>query len=372
MKHSHGGNIYLFAESLGIPECDIVDFSASINPLGVPESVQSAIRDNMRFLFNYPDPDTKRLRFKVSEHTGVSPDSIICGNGSTELIYLIARALRPARVLIPQPTFSEYERAMKRQGSGATGQGPEIKYLNLVRENNFDINTDDFISAMSGEEDPSGITHHTSGSFDMAFLCNPNNPTGRLIKREEMLRIASAAKDLKCMLVVDEAFIDFCPGDSITGEVVDNPYLIVLRSLTKIYALSGLRIGYAALSPSLLQKVKESKEPWSVNTLAQMAGVAALDDEPFRAETFRVIAAQKKHLEEGFRRLGISFIPSSANYYLLKFKGAQELMTSLRKKGILLRDCSNFNGLGRSYIRVAVKSGYDNARLLKEISLCMA
>lgn len=372
MKASHGGNIYLLSERLGIAECDIVDFSASINPLGVPASVQAAIRENMRFLFNYPDPDTKRLKLRISEHIGVGAHSIICGNGSTELIYLIARALRPLRVLIPEPTFSEYERAVKSQRSEAGGQGPEIKYFSLKKENNFDINVDEFISAMSGEKDPSPITHRPSRSFDMVFLCNPNNPTGRLIERKDMLRIASAAKNLRCTLVVDEAFIDFCPGATIADEVANNPYLIVLRSLTKIYALSGLRIGYAVLDPSLLHTVKEAKEPWSVNTLAQVAGVVALDDESYRAETYRVIAAQKKYLEEGFRRLRISCLPSSVNYYLLRCKGAQELMSMFGKKGILVRDCSNFSGLDGSYMRVAVKSERDNTRLLEEISICVA
>jgi threonine-phosphate decarboxylase len=367
MKDTHGGNIYLLSERLSIAECDIIDFSASINPLGVPASVQSAIRENMRFLFNYPDPHTKRLRLKISEHIGVSAHSIICGNGSTELIYLIARALRPARVLIPEPTFSEYERACKNAGNEL-----HVKRYELKRENSFDIKPDEFISAMSGSVNPAVGTRQSAPPCDMVFICNPNNPTGRLIKKEDMLRIASAAKDLRCMLVVDEAFIDFCPGATIADEVENNPYLIVLRSLTKIYALSGLRLGYAVLNPSLLHAVKKAKEPWSVNTLAQIAGVVALDDESYRAETYRVIAAQKKYLEEGFRRLGIYCLPSSVNYYLLQFKGAQEVMSMLSKKGILVRDCSNFSGLDGSYMRVAVKSERDNTRLLEEISLCVA
>jgi threonine-phosphate decarboxylase len=371
IQESHGGNIYLLAERLGIAESDIVDFSASINPLGVPKSVQAAMKENMQYLFNYPDPDTKRLRLKISEHTGVSPDSLICGNGSTELIYLIVRALRPARVLIPQPTFSEYERAVKSQGSGAGGRRPEIKYFYMEKENNFDINIDGFISAMSGGKNPSRITHHTSRSFDVVFLCNPNNPTGTLIKREGMLRIAAAAKELKCALVVDEAFIDFCPGASIMDEVGNNPYLIVLRSLTKMYALSGLRVGYAALAPSFLNAVREAKEPWTVNSLAQVAGIVALDDEAYRAETFAVIEKEKKALEEGLKRLGVTYFPSSANYYLLRSKRAQELASFLKERAILVRDCSNFPGLDSSYIRVAVKSKHDNMRLLEEISSCV-
>lgn len=372
MLEPHGGNIYTLAERLGIGESRIIDFSASINPLGVPESVQAALRENMKYLFNYPDPDTKKLRLKIAERLDINPAAVICGNGSTELIYLIVRALRPGRVLMPAPTFSEYERALKTLGSGTRDQGPGIKYFLLKKENNFDIMPDKFISAMSDGVSSSRITNHDSRPFDMAFLCNPNNPTGRLIKREDMLEIAAAARSLRCALVVDEAFIDFCPEASIIDEVRNNPCLIVLRSLTKIYALSGLRVGYAVLPPSYLEAVKEEREPWTVNTLAQVAGVAALDDEAYTAETFRVIEREKRALENGFNRMGIPYIPSSVNYYLLRTEKAREITVSLREKGILVRDCSNFPGLDSSYIRIAVKSEDDNNRLLEEIASCTA
>lgn len=359
IQESHGGNIYLLAERLGIAENDIVDFSASINPLGVPKSVQTAMKENMQYLFNYPDPDTKRLRLKISEHIGVSADSLICGNGSTELIYLIVRALRPVRVLIPQPTFSEYERACRKN------LGIDVVRYALKRENDFGMDPEDLVRTMSGETSP-------SLRCDMVFLCNPNNPTGRLIKRQDMLRIAAAAKELKCALVVDEAFIDFCPGASIIDEVGNNPYLVVLRSLTKMYALSGLRIGYAALAPSFLNAVREAKEPWTVNSLAQVAGIVALDDEAYKAETFAIIEKEKKALEKGFRRLGVHYLPSSVNYYLLQSRRAHELTSFLKERAILVRDCSNFPGLDSSYIRIAVKSKHDNMRLLEEISSCAA
>jgi threonine-phosphate decarboxylase len=358
MMGSHGGNIYLFAERLAVRESDVIDFSASINPLGVPQSVMSALGEQMKYLFNYPDPDTKRLRLKIAEHTGVCPDSIICGNGSTELIYLVVRALRPNRVLVAAPTFSEYERAVRSQGS-------RIEYFFLNEENAFDVEANGFIAAMSG-------AMNNSGPFEVVFLCNPNNPTGRLIKRKDMLKIADAARYFKCTLVVDEAFIDFCSGASITGEVDNNPYLIVLRSLTKMYALSGLRIGYAVMPPHFLDAVKKAKEPWTVNSLAQVAGIAALDDGAYKAATFTVISREKETIEGGLERMGISYIPSFANYYLLRTDKGQELSACLMEKRILVRDCSNFVGLDSSYIRVAVKSEADNRRLLEEISLCVA
>ncbi len=356
----HGGNIYRTAERLGIAENNIIDFSASINPLGVPKSVESAIKNDSRYLYNYPDPDATQLRLQIAKYHNIKPESIICGNGSTELIYLVAKALRPKRTLMPAPTFSEYERACR--------MSYEVRVMSykLKKENNFDINPDEFISAINRNLPP-----HPSRGGNMAFLCNPNNPTGRLLKKEDVLKIANAAKRLKCYLIVDEAFIDFLPEHSVMKEVKNNPYLIVLRSMTKFYALSGLRLGYGIFPLKIIRTLQEQKEPWTVNTLAQKAGLAALNDAAYRNKTFKLIPKEKKFMEEGFKKLRIDYIPSSANYYLIRLDNAGRKITSLRKKGILVRDCSNFEGLDGSYIRVAVKSRKDNARLLKEISQCL-
>jgi len=356
----HGGNIYRLAEGLGIKEDEIADFSASINPMGVPGSVLSEIKNNMKRLCNYPDPDANKLRAAISKHIGMDPDSIICGNGSTELIYLIIRALKPEKVLIPAPTFSEYERALN--------DPQKVRCLVLWETNGFEISPDKFISAMSGNDSSASYKTSLTTSVDMAFLCNPNNPTGRLLKREAVIKIAEAARELKCFLVVDEAFIDFSPGDSVVKEVENNPYLIVLKSLTKFYALTGLRIGYGVVPLSILDVMKAHKEPWSVNTLAQISGIAALNDISYRDESFKLIRNEKKTLEDGFKLLNIQFYPSAANYYLIKLVHGQRIMASLREKGILLRDCSDFIGLDGSYIRVAVKSNKDNMRLLKELA----
>lgn len=353
MNPPHGGNIYRLAEELNVDEHEIIDFSASINPLGVPKGVISAIKEKGKLLFNYPDPDAKQLSQTIGQHLCINPESIICGNGSTELIYLVVRALKPKKVIIPSPTFSEYERAVLTEN-----QKSEIKSQKLRQENNFDIDTTEFIQHMK--------------SCDMAFLCNPNNPTGRLLKKKEILKIANAAKDLRCHLVVDEAFIDFLPGESVIKEVENNSYLIVLRSMTKFYALSGLRIGYCAAHPSVLNVMKEYREPWTINTLAQAAGTVALNDNLYREKTFRVIKNEKKTLEKGLRALKITYFQSSANFYLLKSGDAHEIISRLRNKRILVRDCSNFKGLDKSYIRIAVKSNKDNMRLLKELkNLCM-
>ncbi|MBZ0158260.1 MAG: threonine-phosphate decarboxylase CobD [Alphaproteobacteria bacterium] len=366
-KHTgtHGGNIYRVAEQLGIEESEIIDFSASINPLGVPKSVMSDMRDAMKQLCHYPDPDTKQLRLWLAKHMDLNPHSLLCGNGSTELIYLIVRALRPERVLIPAPSFSEYERAVN--------DPSKVSWHILWEKNGFAVNPDRFIADMAGKTDATSYKSALATSVDMAFLCNPNNPTGKLLSREDMLKIAEAAKKLKCFLVVDEAFIDFVPEYSIIKEVENNPYLIVLRSLTKFYALSGIRIGFAVLPSSIIDVVRGYKEPWTVNTLAQVAGIAALNDTAYQEETFRVVRNEKKVLEDGFKLLGIQYFPSAVNYYLLKRDNAQEIAAALLKKGIMVRDCSSFMGLDGTYLRVAVKSNRENMRLLKELApVCMA
>ncbi|MCL4491433.1 MAG: threonine-phosphate decarboxylase CobD [Nitrospirae bacterium] len=365
IREAHGGNLYRLAEKLGVDEGEILDFSASINPLGVPKSVVSEIRDTVKYLCNYPDPDTKQLRLWIAKDLIINPQSIICGNGSTELIYLVARALKPERVLIPAPTFSEYERAVYSR--------KKIIHFPLYEKDGFALDPGEFISAMAGGVSPASYKSSLTTSIDMAFICNPNNPTGSLLKREDLLKIAEAAKSLKCYLVVDEAFIDFTPEDSIVREVENNPYLVVLRSLTKFYALSGLRIGYGVIPLTLLDIIKEHREPWTVNTLAQTAGIAALNDSAYRDETFKVIRNEKKTLEDGFRLLGIDYFPSAVNYYLIKLNNAQEMVAALRNRGIMVRDCSNFKGLDETFIRVAVKANKDNMRLLQELAnLCMA
>ena len=353
VPEEHGGNIYKVSEELAVPEERLIDFSASINPLGISSRVENAITGNLKALVHYPDPDTKKLRKAVSSHHNIDAETVLCGNGSTELIYLLPRALRPQRVLVMAPTFSEYERAC--QLSNRAG----VKRYELKRENDFELDIDSFISALEG--------------CDMAFLCNPNNPTGSLTGRDEVLKIAGAARTAGCVLVVDEAFVDFTPDESVVHAVQDNRYLAVVRSMTKFYGLTGLRVGYGIFHRDLMGTLRKSREPWTVNTLAQKAAVAALEDKAFADETLRMIKREKMFMENTFRELGITFFPSSANYYLLNIENGSDIVSHLRKKGILVRSCSNFAGLDGSYIRVAVKSHEHNKTLLGELSaLCRA
>ncbi len=359
----HGGNIRAASRKTGIPERRILDFSASINPLGIPESARLAMTRQVSLLGHYPQPFAEELNERIGCMLGLDFRSIICGNGSTELIYLIPRVLKPREVLVAAPTFSEYEKACR------VSSMARVVHYQLHRENDFDIDPNDFIAQMKVLSKPT--TPNAKQKSSLAFLCNPNNPTGRIVRKDAVMRIAKAAKKLKCHLVVDEAFIDFCPEESVACEVEGNPYLIVLRSLTKFYALAGLRLGYGIFAPALADRFREQKEPWTVNRLATAAGSASIRDTAYQKRTLKTLHEEKSFMAEEFTKLGIWYLPSGANYYLLQLRNAQRVITSLKAKGILVRDCANFKGLDKTYIRVAVRSRKENSRLIGEVArLC--
>jgi threonine-phosphate decarboxylase len=288
----------------------------------------------------------------IAQHYHLAPESLLCGNGSTELIYLIPRVLKPKNVLITAPAFTEYERAC------TECQKSEVRSQKLKREDDFDIDPDSFIRSMT--------------DCNLAFLCNPNNPTGRLLGKKDVLKIADAARRMRCYLVVDEAFMDFCPHETVMPYVRQNPYLIVLRSLTKFYALAGLRIGFGVFPLKIAQKMKKCKEPWTINSLADAAARAALQDIGYQSKSLVTMRSEKKFIERSLRQAGITFIPSAANYYLIRISNATEVIRRLKRKGILVRGCSNFGGLDQTYIRIAVRSRRENTILAKELSAICA
>ena len=365
----HGGDIYGASRLTGIPVHKIIDFSASINPLGAsPRALKAAAAamDNQR-IRNYPPPHADGLALRIAETLGAGVHKngerqVITGNGSTELIYLLPRALRPKTVLIHNPTFSEYRRAALLSGarllsanknlSVKRGISSEKEFISLDCDVLFDF--DRFARAMR--------------EADMAYICNPNNPTGELTGREVMAALAREAKKARCHLVVDEAFIDFCPGQSLAEQTVKgdkNPWLIILRSMTKFHALTGLRMGYAVFgSAQTAKKVLEYKEPWSVNIPAMEAALAALDDAGHAEKTLRMMEGEKNYIGRQLKEAGIWYLQASANFFLIRIKGSGELVKRLLQKGILVRDCSNFEGLGEGFIRIAIKKRGENRLLL--------
>lgn len=362
-------DIYTLAEELKRQERSVIDFSTPSNPLGVSKKIKAELRRHLKYLHNYPDPEAKRLKKRLSQHYGIAPETILCGNGSTEIIYLLARSLKPRKVIIPVPAFSGYERACH------ISCNSEVIHYRLKAENNFDMDPHEFVKTVEenlpvAEKQNSHLRSPGFPPFpccDMVFLCNPNNPTGRLLKRDGIKTIADSASKLGYYLVVDESFIDFCPDDSVIWDVAENPYLIVLRSMSSFYALAGLRFGYGIISRQLAEGLKEYKEPWTVNSLAQRAAVVALKDKVFRKETIATVQEERRYLEKNFGKMGMELVPSETNFFLATMDHVADILLKLRKKGILLRECDHFQGLDSTHIRIAVKSHRENAILVKEL-----
>jgi threonine-phosphate decarboxylase len=347
----HGGDVYSAAEALKIPVRNVIDFSASVNPLGPSKKVKAAMRSALKELGRYPDSQCRRLVKKIARGYGIGEKNIVCGNGSNELIHLAMAVTRPRRVLVTAPAFAEYERAARLAGA-------EIVKLPLAESDGFRVSTEAFSEAMRG--------------CDAAFLCNPGNPAGTLIPRADVLAIADAANTADCLLIIDEAFMDFCRDESVmrdaaAGEPDIRPGMIVLRSLTKYHALAGLRIGFGLFPPEIKAAIDAIKDPWSVNALAEVAAATALPDKAFAKETAAWLSAEKKYMGKGLAALGFAIYPSEANFFLVKHDLAQGLREHLYRRGILLRDCSNFDGLDGTFLRIAVRSRRENARLLREM-----
>ena len=264
----HGGNVYRAAQELRLPVERILDFSASINPLGPPAVARRAIRSALKQITHYPDPDCRQLRQALAQQCGVDPGMILVGNGSTELIHLLPRALAIKSALIIGPTFEEYARAL--QDAGST-----VRYVQARREERFRPPVTEVLRALSAKRP----------RFDAVFVCNPNNPTGQVITRPMMRELAEVIERRQRWLIVDEAFIDYCQNQSVVSLLSAHPRIVVLRSLTKFYAMPGLRVGYLLGASKVVDQMKDRQPPWSVNSLAQAVSCAVLRDRAYKIKS---------------------------------------------------------------------------------------
>lgn len=350
MSQEHGGNIFEFARRQGCRIDEVTDFSANINPLGMSPLAIRAIQDPVPSLIHYPDRNCAELREALAKHHGLKTDQILVGNGSTELIHLLPRALGFRKVLISAPTFSEYETAAKLSGC-------EIAFFQLRGEDHFKIFPSDLLKA-------------TTECINAVFLCNPNNPTGQLLLKDESLRIIELAYQRGIMVIVDEALMDYTEPDSVIQETSTYPNLIVLRSFTKFYGMPGLRVGYLVADKEILQAIERFKPPWSVNHLALLAARASLMDEPYIEKSRQVTEEERNYLWQTLSDIqGITVFPSYANYLLLKLSERlfrmEEVERRLIHEKILVRNCGSFRGLSPWYIRIAVRSRGDNEMLVR-------
>lgn len=353
-NHVHGGNVYAWARERGEALTDVLDYSANINPLGLSDRVREAITQSIDQVIHYPDVDVALLKTAISSYYQVDTAQITAGNGAVELLYVLAHSLRPKRVLIPVPAFCEYERA-------ARAAGAQIEYMYLSPENNFLLDVNSLCDRLNG--------------VDMVFVGNPSNPTGSLLTVSQLEGLLFAAKQAKTIVVVDESFMDFIiAGEEYTCRPLLKKYdnLVILHSLTKFYAIPGLRLGFALTHPQLTATLHAAKDPWNVNSIAQAAGVAALADKDYQQKSREIISCEKKVMFDGLKALpGIKPLLPSVNYILIdtSMSGytAAYLRQKLAEKQILIRDCSNYPGLSPYYVRVAVKLAKQNKILLANL-----
>ena len=331
-RYEHGGQVYDAAGNVG----DWLDFSANINPLGLSEKILRALTDNLRGVVNYPDPQATELKRAICLRYGVRESNLVLLNGAAEFFYLYLNATRPAKVLLPVPSFSEYERA-------ARAASCDVKFFVTNAAENFSVNIDALCDAAK--------------NFDCVIIGRPNNPTGNLIDAGKILRLAQITK-----VVVDESFIDFTDAESVRKFASEK--ISVVQSLTKIFAIPGLRLGFAVVDEKLASRLNLAKDVWNVNFLAQKSGAAALSDEDFLRRTRAWLDVERKFFVERLNNLRtVKVFPPTVNFILLKLDAAEKVLRSLRREKILLRSCANFAGLDSSYLRTAIRSREENLAL---------
>lgn len=340
---THGGDWAGYRAQYGQ---DALDFSANVSPLGLPQGVANAIAAALPHADRYPDPLCRALRAKLAPHEGIPAESILCGNGAADLIFRLAWAAKPRTALVTAPTFAEYAAALESAGCA-------VRRHFLQAEVDFAV-TDSILSSITPE-------------VDMVFLCQPNNPTGQVTPLVMVQKLLRRCADCGAVLVVDECFLDFLAArDALTAKTVlrDAPNLIILKAFTKLYAMAGVRLGYALCSDTaLLDKMRAAGQPWAVSGLAQAAGLAALEETAYADSVRTLIADQRPRLAAGLRALGLRVVDGQANYLL--FRAPADFGAKLRRHGAVVRGCGNYPGLDETWYRTAVRTQKENEQLLK-------
>lgn len=332
----HGGDIYR-------NEIDL-DFSVSINPLGMPECGRKAVGNALFRIGQYPDIRGRQLCRAIAHAEGVGEECVFVGNGAAELIYGLCYGIKPKRALTLAPTFSEYEQAV-------TAAGGNMEFVYLREQDGFVVK--DF--------------HFTRRDLDMIFLCNPNNPTGAVLGKEQLTDIAAQCEERGIWLCVDECFLPFLAEEDYTmkREIERFPHLVVLRAFTKVYGMPGLRLGYVlTANPEVLEGLEKCLPPWNTSVLAQAAGLAVLEDRNFLETTRDVVRQESEYLlGELGRGLAKRVYTPTANFIF--FSSERDLYRDLLGQRVLIRDCRNFRGLHAGYFRIAVRSHRENEELIR-------
>ncbi len=339
-RFEHGGDTY------GLE--GVVDFSASLNPLGTPVQIVRALKVAASDFSGYPDPKCRDLKAALAAVENVPVDQIVVTAGATDAFERIVTALAPHKALVCTPCYSGYEQALAKTHT-------RVVHHSLVAREDFDLTE--------------RVVDYIEPDIDMVFLCTPNNPTGRVISRELLCKVLRAADRWGTWVVLDESYLDFTGEHSAVSLLDRYPQLIVTKTFTKTYAMAGIRVGWCVCGlKDVAQRIEHAGMPWIVSTPAQVAGLAALDVPGYLDLTREYIEAERARLESALRDLGMFVIPSQANYLL--FQSPQPLYEPLLERGIVIRRCENFRGLDASWFRIAVRTADENKKLiaaLKEV-----
>ena len=372
----------------GASEKNIIDFSASVNPLGAPGGVIDAVQKALEEIDRYPDPFAEELLKAIAAYDGVPTDYIICGNGASEIIYSYCAAIKPKRAIEIAPTFAEYEEAVRVNG------GEMLCYIYRA-EDGF-IPSEEFFDFLEKECKRMGGESIDGKSIDgkkpTVFICNPNNPTGKLYSKEFIEKVLIKTKALGTRVFIDECFMDLSDGTWSSKEFLkEYSNLFILKAFTKTFAVPGLRLGYGLCSDDeLIKRMSEITPPWNISSVAQAAGIAAVKEPEYIRKTKEIIASERAYLTEELNALGFKTIPSNANFILFFDSadahhagfgrlpsGAEEekeassadcdLRARLLKRGIAIRDCANFPGLDKGWYRIAIRKPEDNRILIRTL-----
>lgn len=364
----HGGNRQAAAEAVGCAPDEILDFSASLNPLGPPKSVLEAISGSSSAVTHYPDPRSTQLRQALANHYQLDPDWILVGNGAAELFTWIAReCAQVGETGVLVPAFGDYARALRAAAA---------PYTSLSMLDDSDALAPAL--ALQALQDRDRLP-------PVLLLNNPHNPTGHVWTRTALLDLLPRFR----LVIVDEAFMDFLPGDgeSLLNCVREWPHVVVVRSLTKFFAIAGLRVGFAVAHPDRLARWQRWRDPWSVNGLATVGAIAALRDREFQGQTYAWLPTARRVLSDGFAHMSGCYVyPSAANYLLVRTEVSVEALQRelLQRDRILIRNCYSFardgsmgdltvpKCSGDRFFRVAVRSTAENARLLESCARVLA
>ncbi len=363
---THGGQVYQLAKQLDRPVDALIDFSASLNPLGPPDSVVRAMHDAVIGCRYYPDPYSGDLRACLAQEHGIAEESILVGNGSAELIRILPKALALRHALIVGPTFSEFENSLRLAGARCT-------FVHAVSTQRYASSLERFSEIFEEWR----FASKKKGRKDVAknnavFVCNPNSPTGRRISLRDLRQMMRQVERVGCWMVVDEAFIDWCPSHSLIKDISKYSRLLVLRSFTKFFAIPGIRLGYVVGEPEIIESIRKHLPPWSVNHVAQAAGVAALADSRFRQRSQRFMQQECPHFIVQLRTVpGLRVIPSKANFVMVEVSDGlrtKHIVARLQEQGMSVRDCQSFSGVTRPALRIAVRLARENHRLVKGLT----